>query len=53
MYLILFYIAEENYRSQKAVEKLGGKRIYEIDNKKLEIRPSASIVYAIEKTVKL
>lgn len=48
--IILFYIAKENYRSRKAVEKLGGKQIVKIANKKLEIRPSPSVIYAIEKS---
>jgi hypothetical protein len=47
--LVLFYIDKNNFRSQKAVEKLGGQRITSIDGKELETRPNAAVVYSIEK----
>ncbi len=44
---ILFYIYEENTRSQKAVEKIGAKRITSLEGKVLETRPNASVIYNI------
>jgi N-acetyltransferase len=46
---ILFYIDENNLRSQKAVEKIGGERITALDGVNLEIRPNASAIYYISK----
>jgi len=46
---VLFYIAEENLRSQKAVEKISGKRITELNGVTLERRPNASAIYHITK----
>jgi RimJ/RimL family protein N-acetyltransferase len=46
---ILFYIHEENTRSQKAVEKIGAKRITSLEGKVLETRPNASVIYNITK----
>ena len=46
---ILFYIDENNIRSQKAVEKIGGERIFVIDGTPLEVRPNASVIYTISK----
>ena len=46
---VLFYIHESNFRSQRAVEKLGGERITSIDGKALEIRPTASVTYQVRK----
>jgi N-acetyltransferase len=47
--LVLFYIDKNNFRSQKAVEKIGAQRITSIDGKRLETRPTASVVYSIQK----
>jgi RimJ/RimL family protein N-acetyltransferase len=44
---ILFYIDENNIRSQKAVEKIGGERIFAIEGTSLEVRPSAAVTYCI------
>jgi N-acetyltransferase len=44
---ILFYIDENNIRSQKAVEKIGGERIFVIDGTPLEVRPNAAAIYRI------
>jgi RimJ/RimL family protein N-acetyltransferase len=44
---ILFYVGENNIRSQKAVEKIGGGRILEIEGTPLELRSNASIIYCI------
>jgi N-acetyltransferase len=41
---ILFYIDENNLRSQRAVEKMGGKRITALDGVTLERRPIASVI---------
>jgi N-acetyltransferase len=46
---ILFYIDENNRRSQKAVEKIGGERIYVIEGTQLEVRSNASVIYNITK----
>ena len=46
---ILFYIDENNLRSQRAVEKMGGKRITALDGVTLERRPNASVIYHITK----
>jgi RimJ/RimL family protein N-acetyltransferase len=46
---ILFYIGEKNIRSQKAVEKLGGKRITTLGGVVLEARPATAVIYNIDK----
>lgn len=46
---ILFYIDENNIRSQKAVEKIGGERIFAIEGTPLEVRPNASVIYSISR----
>jgi RimJ/RimL family protein N-acetyltransferase len=47
---VLFYIHQDNIRSQKSVEKIGGKRIERLDNLVLASRPNATVIYAIHKT---
>jgi N-acetyltransferase len=44
---ILFYIDENNTRSRKAVEKIGGERIFVIQGRPLEVRSNASVTYCI------
>jgi len=44
---IFFYIHEDNYRSQKAVEKLGGIRITQWDGVPLSTRPTANVIYCV------
>lgn len=44
---ILFYIHENNIRSQEAVKRIGGERIFELDGQILEGRPTASVIYCI------
>ena len=46
---ILFYIDKNNFRSQKAVEKMGAQRISSLNGKTLEIRPQAACIYCLEK----
>lgn len=46
---VLFCIHEHNFRSQKAVEKIGGERVYELDGKTLVPRTTSTIVYKISK----
>jgi len=46
---ILFYIGEKNIRSQKAVEKVGGKRITTLEGVVLEARPATAVIYNIDK----
>lgn len=48
---ILFFVDKHNFRSQKAVEKLGGKRVSELNGRLLESRPTASFIYCIEKSL--
>jgi RimJ/RimL family protein N-acetyltransferase len=47
---ILFYIDENNLRSQRAVKKIGGERIMSLAGVTLEVRPDASVIYLITKT---
>jgi DUF1680 family protein/RimJ/RimL family protein N-acetyltransferase len=44
---VLFYIHENNYRSQKAVEKIGGKRIVKLEDQILEPRSNATVIYSV------
>ena len=46
---VVFVIHETNYRSQKAVEKIGGLRITELDHVPIESRSAATVVYVIHK----
>lgn len=45
----LFYIGETNFRSQKAVENLGGKRIFVLDGIELIGKPNAEFIFCISK----
>ena len=46
---IIFYINENNIRSQKAVEKMGGERIVQLENQPLESRVDSTVIYKINK----
>ncbi len=46
---VLFYIGENNIRSQKAVEKIGGERIIALEGQALEIRQDSQVIYNINK----
>jgi len=46
---VLFYIDENNVRSQRAVEKMDGKRITALDGVLLEPRSNAAVIYHISK----
>lgn len=46
---VLLYIHPDNIRSQMAAEKIGGKRIVELDGQVLTTRPAASVIYRISK----
>lgn len=46
---ILFFVDRNNFRSQKAVEKLGGKRISELNGQSLGPRTASSVVYCIDR----
>ena len=50
---VLFHIADTNYRSQKAVEKIGGKRITEIDGVPLTLRSESSVIYGYQKNMRI
>jgi RimJ/RimL family protein N-acetyltransferase len=47
---VLFYIHETNYRSQKAVENIGGTRIAQLENIPLSTRSAATVIYRIPKS---
>ena len=47
---ILFVIGENNIRSQKAVEKIGGKRIAEDEYPLLQTKSVGSVIYKVKKT---
>ena len=47
---ILFFINENNHRSQKAVEKMGGERIKELDDQLLDTRTLSTVIYKISKS---
>jgi RimJ/RimL family protein N-acetyltransferase len=47
---VLFYIHETNYRSQKAVENIGAKRILQLENIPLSTRSAATVIYQIHKS---
>lgn len=44
---VLFYIHESNFRSQKAVEKLGGKKITVLESQVLDPRQSTNVIYQV------
>jgi RimJ/RimL family protein N-acetyltransferase len=46
---VLFYIGAQNFRSQKAVEKIGGVRITELKGVLLEKPDRVPVIYEIEK----
>ncbi len=47
---IILYVNENNIRSQKAVEKIGGKRIKALGSLHLETRPNSTVIFRINKT---
>jgi RimJ/RimL family protein N-acetyltransferase len=50
---VLFYIHENNYRSQKAVEKLGAVRLTELDGVPLSARPTANVIFRVQRPLPL
>ena len=46
---VLFYIDKDNFRSQKAVEKIGAKKVQQLNNKPITFRSANNCVYAIER----
>lgn len=46
---ILFFVDKQNFRSQKAVEKLGGKRIAAPPGSSFEERAVRSFIYCVER----
>jgi N-acetyltransferase len=44
---VVFYIHENNMRSRKAVEKIGGKEITHLDNQPLPTRSNANVIYVV------
>ena len=46
---ILFFVNEHNTRSQKAVQKIGGVRIYELEGKKIALKDLSTVVFKISK----
>ena len=47
---IIIYVNENNIRSQKAVEKIGGKRIKALGDLHLSTRPNSTVIFRINKT---
>jgi len=47
---VLFLIHENNFRSQKAVEKLGGERILQLEGRFLTTPSKSTVIYGIKKT---
>ncbi|HTS45367.1 MAG TPA: GNAT family N-acetyltransferase, partial [Puia sp.] len=48
---IVFCIDENNIRSRRAVEKLGGERITELEDKILETRKKTTVIYKINRKI--
>lgn len=48
---IIFQINEHNFRSRKAVEKLGGEQIVQIENHVFETRETSTVIYKISKRI--
>lgn len=46
---VLYYVGETNFRSQKAVEKIGGKRISSLEGIVLKEKPLAQVVFCVTK----
>ena len=46
---VLLYINEHNLRSQRAAEKIGGRRMEVLDGKVLETKPLSTVIYGIGK----
>lgn len=46
---VLFYINENNIRSQKAVEKIGGIRVIAVEGQTLVPRQNSTVIYNINK----
>jgi N-acetyltransferase len=46
---ILFYVNEHNLRSQKAMQKIGGVRVYELDEKAIELKVLSTVVFKISR----
>ncbi len=46
---VIFCVNEHNTRSQKAVKKIGGVRIHQIENIILEPRPGSTFMYCVRK----
>lgn len=49
MDIIIFYVAKENIRSQKAVEKINGQKISETDYPEVPRKSQENVTYIIEK----
>ena len=48
---IIFCIHENNIRSRRAIEKLGGERITQLENQVLEARTPGTVIYKINKQI--
>jgi RimJ/RimL family protein N-acetyltransferase len=46
---VLYHVHETNFRSQKAVENIGGKRIYSLEGVTLNVKPLAQVIFCISK----
>jgi N-acetyltransferase len=47
---ILFFVNDQNFRSQKAVEKIGGVRITELDSVVIDPRSGSGVIFKVSKS---
>jgi N-acetyltransferase len=50
---VLFFINENNIRSQKAIEKIGGERIIQLENHRLDPGSTTAVIYRINKNQRI
>jgi N-acetyltransferase len=47
---VIFYVNASNYRSQAAVEKIGGQRVTHLHDKALPVKPLSTVMYRIHRS---
>ncbi|MEW5797786.1 MAG: GNAT family N-acetyltransferase [Bacteroidota bacterium] len=47
--IVLFYVDKDNFRSQKAVEKIGGIRIEHPESESIPVKSSRNVIFRIRK----
>ncbi len=50
---VVFFINENNIRSQKAIEKIGGERIVQLENHRLDPGSTTAVIYSINKNQRI